>query len=153
MQLSGISAGSGPGGGEGLNLARPVRRGRVGMTPMVDVVFLLLVFFMLAAQYGDPAQALRLAPAASDEGGQIPPEDQLLAEGQPRLVSILPDRVRVNGFVTPMEGLADAVRPLMEREGDVIILRPVDGASLQRVVETIDALKAGGITQVVLAEE
>ncbi|MEM9783056.1 MAG: biopolymer transporter ExbD [Pseudomonadota bacterium] len=145
MQITGDTA--------ALKLTRPVRRGRVGMTPMVDVVFLLLVFFMLAAQYGDPAQALRLAPAAGEEGGAIPPEEQIALDGQPRLVSILPDRVRVNGFVVAMADVAETLRPLMPTPDAVVILRPVEGASLQRVVETMDALRAGGITTVVLAEE
>ncbi len=37
---------------------RPSRR-RPNLTPMIDVVFLLLVFFMLASQFGRP-QALPL---------------------------------------------------------------------------------------------
>ncbi|MEL6264144.1 MAG: biopolymer transporter ExbD [Pseudomonadota bacterium] len=137
-----------------LNLANTrTRRGGVGLTPMVDVVFLLLVFFMLAATYGDEARALRLGMPAADDGGDKPPADPATTSGPPRLVSVLPDRVRVNGFVTPIEGLAEAVRPLMPTPDAVIILRPVEGASLQRVVDVIDALKAGGIHQVVLTEE
>ncbi|MEO0811625.1 MAG: hypothetical protein AAFY60_02095, partial [Myxococcota bacterium] len=38
------------------------------------------------------------------------------------------------------------MRPLMPTPDAVIILRPVEGASLQRVVDVIDALKAGDIT-------
>ena len=30
----------------------PIKRGRVEIIPMIDVVFLLLVFFMLASQFG-----------------------------------------------------------------------------------------------------
>ncbi|MEM6421008.1 MAG: biopolymer transporter ExbD [Pseudomonadota bacterium] len=125
------------------------RRGHVGLTPMVDVVFLLLVFFMLAASYGEEASAIRLAPAGGD-GAEA--DAQVLYEGEPRLVSITPDRIRLNGFVTPLEDLPAALEALMPTPDAVVVLRTVDGADLQRLVAVMDQLRAAGITGFVLAE-
>ncbi|MEL6336300.1 MAG: biopolymer transporter ExbD [Pseudomonadota bacterium] len=126
-----------------------LRRGKVGLTPMVDVVFLLLVFFMLAATYGEEANAIRLTPAGGE--GEVA-EETLAYEGEPRLVSITPEKVRLNGFVTELQALPEALTPLMARESDVVVLRAVDGATLQRVVEVMDLLRGAGIGTLVLAE-
>jgi biopolymer transport protein ExbB len=47
-------------GAADVRLRRPRIRRRISLTPMIDVVFLLLVFFMLAARFGQD-QALPLA--------------------------------------------------------------------------------------------
>lgn len=126
-----------------------LRRGHVGLTPMVDVVFLLLVFFMLAASYGEEANAIRLAPAGGD-GTEA--ETTLAYEGEPRLVSITPEKVRLNGFVTPLKDLPGALAPLMPAPQAIVVIRAVDGVSLQRVVDVMDTLRAAGIGSFVLAE-
>ncbi|MEM7497186.1 MAG: biopolymer transporter ExbD [Pseudomonadota bacterium] len=133
----------------GIELAPITRRGRTSMTPMIDVVFLLLVFFMLAASFAEPEKAIRLAPSGSD-GAEDASQPY---EGAPRLVAIRPAEVRLNGMAVPLEGLAAALAPLMPARDAVVILRPEHGASLQRTVAVIDALAAAGITAVVLAEE
>ena len=60
--------------------AAPRARRRISLTPMIDVVFLLLVFFMLAARFGQE-QAIPLAIGAG--AGDW--------DGPPRLIDILPD--------------------------------------------------------------
>ncbi|MEM9762928.1 MAG: biopolymer transporter ExbD [Pseudomonadota bacterium] len=133
----------------GIELEPISRRGRASLTPMIDVVFLLLVFFMLAASFTEAEKAIRLAPSGAGDADA----DSQPYEGAPRLVQIRPDDVRVNGIVVPVEGLAAALEPLMPSQDAVVILRPERGASLQRTVAVIDALAAEGITAVVLAEE
>ena len=67
-----------------MNLARAIRRRRMSLTPMIDVVFLLLVFFMLAARFGvEGSVALTVG-----SGGAA-------YEGPPRLVEISPDGTRL----------------------------------------------------------
>ncbi|MEL7139298.1 MAG: biopolymer transporter ExbD [Pseudomonadota bacterium] len=133
----------------GIELEPISRRGRASLTPMIDVVFLLLVFFMLAASFDEAQKAIQLAPSGSDEAD----EDSRPYEGAPRLVAIRPDAVLVNGITVELAGLVEALAPLMPSPDAVIILRPERGASLQRTVSVIDALAAAGITAVVLAEE
>ena len=115
-----------------------VRR-KPSLTPMIDVVFLLLVFFMLASRFGlDAVVPLPLAV----QGGTY--------EGPPRLIDVSPDGVLVNG--RPTRDLIAAVTPLMEQPTDMLILRGSDGASLQRIVDVTEVLEKAGFTSIVLVE-
>lgn len=118
----------------------PPRR-RAALTPMIDVVFLLLVFFMLAARFGAEGA---LPAAAAGAGAEW--------RGPPRLVEIAPDGLRLNGAEIAEAALPAALRPLMTGEGDPVILRALAGASLQRVIDVADALRAAGFGALVLAE-
>jgi biopolymer transport protein ExbD len=108
---------------------------------MVDVVFLLLVFFMLAAQIGREA-ALPLAAAG---GGAT-------YSGPPRLVEIGPERITLNGRPLTLGALPDALAPLMPAPDAVIVLRPRDGARLQRLIEVAEALDAAGFAALAVVE-
>ncbi|MBL3571142.1 biopolymer transporter ExbD [Rhodovulum sp. BSW8] len=126
-----------------LGLAPPAARRRPSLTPMIDVVFLLLVFFMLAARMG----AEVALPVAGGAGGTAE------WSGPPRLVDIRPEALTLNGVETPLEGLAEALTPLVEDPAaDPVVLRPRDGADLQRVIEVIETLSAAGYTQPILVE-
>lgn len=108
---------------------------------MIDVVFLLLVFFMLASRFGtDFALPLRLAGTG---GGYA---------GPPRVVDISPEGQRLNGVAVAAEGLVAALRPLMSAPTDTIVLRPRDGADLQTVVDLMQRLRAAGLTTLVLVD-
>jgi biopolymer transport protein ExbD len=120
--------------------SRPRRR--ISLTPMIDVVFLLLVFFMLAARFG-AEQAIPLAIGAG--AGTW--------EGPPRLVDVLPEGQRLNGVAVTPEALVAGLAPLVAAPGDAIVLRPREGASLQRLVDVMEALAAAGYTGLVLVED
>ena len=123
-----------------LDLAQTTRRRRMSLTPMIDVVFLLLVFFMLAARFGTP-ESLHLTLGTTGASDYT---------GPPRLVTVLPDAVLVNGIAT--DAPADALAPLMTSPEDTIVLRAQDGADVQRLIEVIGALKSEGLTRVVVVE-
>lgn len=109
---------------------------------MIDVVFLLLVFFMLAARFGLD-NALPLSPALAGGGNW---------QGAPRLVEVAPDGVRLNGVALPAEALAPELLALMPGLDAPVVLRPAGGASLQDLVSVLDRLSVAGIRTVVLAE-
>ena len=90
----------------------PRRARRISLTPMIDVVFLLLVFFMLAARFGVEG-VLPVTPAGG--GGSW--------SGPPRLVDVRPDGVTLNGAPIAPEALADALDRLSEAPTDPGVLR------------------------------
>lgn len=119
----------------------PRLRRRPSLTPMVDVVFLLLVFFMLAARFGaDQAIPLRIGTGAGEWAGP------------PRLVDVLPDGQRLNGVTVTPEALVSALAGLVDAPSDPVVLRPRDGAPLQRLVDVMETLSAAGHTGLVLVE-
>ncbi len=119
----------------------PRVRRKPSLTPMIDVVFLLLVFFMLASRFGVD-QVLPLPLASAGQG----------YEGPPRLIDILPGALKVNGQDTAPEALAAAIADLTRTPQDTIILRGAEGADLQRVVDVAAGLRTAGFTNLVLVE-
>lgn len=125
-----------------LSFGAPRRRRRIGLTPMIDVVFLLLVFFMLASRFGIDRHVLLNVAGL---GGTA-------YSGPPRLIDVLPDGLRLNGVPVAPERLTDDIAGLTETPQDTIVLRPRGGASLQRVIAVMDRLRAAGFNRVVLVE-
>ncbi|RGP36610.1 ExbD/TolR family protein [Pseudotabrizicola alkalilacus] len=116
-------------------------RRRPNLTPMIDVVFLLLVFFMLASRFGvDRAVPLSLPGS----GGSY--------SGPPRLVELSAEGLRLNGRAIAPEDLAAALTALMDSPTDAIVLRPQDGADLQALVVLMETLGAAGFSRLVLVE-
>ena len=121
----------------------PPPRRKPSLTPMVDVVFLLLVFFMLASRFGvDTSLTLNVAGQGGDQA----------YSGPPRLIDILPDAVRLNGVPVAGPDLAEEVRELTQTPSDTVVLRAREGADLQRVVDVMQRLSAAGLTALVLVE-
>ena len=121
----------------------PRQRRKPSLTPMIDVVFLLLVFFMLASRFGAD---MHLTLNAAGEGSSA------AYEGPPRLIDILQDGLQLNGQTVSAEDLPQAVARLVEGKDDPIVLRARDGADLQRVVDVMQQLSAAGFTRLVLVE-
>ncbi len=121
----------------------PRRRSRrPSLTPMIDVVFLLLVFFMLAARFGtDLALETRLGGGGGDG-----------YSGPPRLISVTGEKLQLNGFPIQLDQLATNLQLLMSDPSDVIILRPREGATTQALVDVIAALRAAGLTSVAIVD-
>ena len=124
-----------------MNLRNPSRRTPIGLTPMIDVVFLLLVFFMLAARF-------------TTEGAITVPlgTTTVSASDAPRLIDVTSGALRLNGADMPLEELPTALARLLSDPSETIVLRPREGASVQRVVEVLEALTASGFSNVVLVE-
>lgn len=120
----------------------PRPRRKPSLTPMIDVVFLLLVFFMLASRFGsDAVVPLRLGGAAGAD-----------YSGPPRLIDVLPDGQRLNGVDHALEEVVLALRGLTDSGADTIVLRARDGAALQRVVTVVSALREAGFTAIAVVD-
>jgi len=115
-------------------------RRRPSLTPMIDVVFLLLVFFMLAARFGqEGALDLRIANGSTDTW-----------EGPPRLVQIDIDALRLNGQDMTEEILISALTRLTDTQDDPVLIQPSDGVSLQRLLDVLSVLEGAGFTSLAL---
>jgi biopolymer transport protein ExbD len=120
-----------------MKIALPDRpRRRMNLTPLIDVVFLLLVFFMMVSRFGtEQGVALSLARP----GGAVE------WSGPPRLIDITGQGLALNGQAVQPAALLAALVPLMAAPTDPVVLRAGDGADMQDLLALIDRLGAAGI--------
>lgn len=120
------------------------RRHDIGLTPLIDVVFILLIFFMLATSL-QHSRSIGLAtgtvPAIAD---QVPPAVVRLAgDGQ----------LYYQGTGYPFGGLAVHLKTrLKANEISAVILRPDAQVTLGPTVRTLDALAGAGVSNLSLGE-
>ena len=124
-----------------IQLNTVIRRRRPSLTPMIDVVFLLLIFFMLVARFGvDKVIDINL-PSALGQSSQY--------EGAPRLVEIKSGNlVSLNGFDFPLDQLSSKLSELMPSPNALIILRSSTEANTQDLLDVLLYLKSEKIMNV-----
>lgn len=118
------------------------RRTTISLTPLIDVVFILLVFFMLASSFLDWRAIDLNAPAPAGAGPSI--------EGA-MLVEVRPDGLRFAGAPTGLDDIeATVVQRLSERPQLRVLVKPAPGVPLQRAVAVLDRLAAAGVRELSL---
>lgn len=125
------------------NAAR--RRALISLTPLIDVVFILLIFFMLASSFLDWRAIELKAPAQAAAGASV--EGALLVE-------VRSDSLRLSGETVSLDGLAARVAERIETEPDQrVLVRPASGVALQQAVAVLDRLKAAGVSELSLIRD
>ena len=116
------------------------------LTPMVDVTFLLLIFFMITASFSVQKTLETPAPDPDTEGASQQLVDLEELEQESILVRIEPpDRVFVDGEpLTDPDGLADRLRAVMNADGKTELVIQASGeARHEAVVRAYDARRRG----------
>lgn len=119
-----------------LRLQLPRRARRVTLVALVDLVIILLIFFMLRTNFLDPRQ-VALHPAAPAASTQIPLAAltiELHANGSTWL----------EGAEVGPGGLAAALVGRRPGAGQQAVLLVDEGVVMQHAVDAIDALKGAG---------
>ena len=115
------------------------RRARtIGLTPLIDVVFILLLFFMLASRL-TPLHSVPLqAPGAGEE-------DALRSAAL--LLRIGTDGgLDLNGEALTAAELEAALQTRLARRPDLeVVVEPADGVALQRTLRVLDRLTEAGV--------
>ena len=127
-------------------IARPRRRRRlISLTPLIDVVFILLVFFMLASSFLDWRSITLAAPSAGTASAAL--EGALLVEVQGQ-------GLRLSGRPVAIDELESAIRARLAEKPDLaIVVKPAAGIPLQRAVAVLDRLTAAGATRLSLIRD
>jgi biopolymer transport protein ExbD len=126
---------------------RPAKKGSrmiINVTSLIDVMFLLLIFFMVSSTFKyQPAINLVLPRSVSAEDTPLTPAVvYLTVDGE----------VYLNEKLVPAEELPEVLRQLQASEGeDRIILRADTNADHGDVVHLIDVVKESGFTRVSLS--
>jgi biopolymer transport protein ExbD len=114
------------------------------MSPLIDCVFLLLIFFMLSSTFLAPKIRLDLPQAALEPDA---------SQNDPVLISIdAGGDVFVNNEQVSWDQVADRLRWLLERaERKAVTVRCDESAPHRDFVRVLDAAKSSGADQVNVA--
>ncbi|WP_108819439.1 ExbD/TolR family protein [Pseudovibrio sp. Alg231-02] len=119
-----------------MRLSEALKRSRApGLTSLIDVIFLLLMFFMLASTFSI-YQKLDVTSGAEGAGQmeQSPILLQVFAEGQ---LSVNGDRVKVEALIAALDNAGiEKVRP--------VAIIPAKDSTVQDVVSALEMLKTAG---------
>ncbi len=118
------------------------RRTLISLTPLIDVVFILLVFFMLASSFLD-WRAIDLDPPATAGAA-----NRLTGA---MLVDIRSDDLRLSGESLSLNLIVERLKQVARDHPDrAIVVRPTEGVSLQRTIEVLDRLAESGMQNISL---
>jgi len=107
-----------------------VRRRRLSLTSLIDVIFLLLLFFMLSSTFSRFSDV----ELASADGGS--PVDG----PRPIFVQLRADALRVNARAVPLDRLGEALAPLVEGDARALVSTGAD-VTAQRLTDLLVRLR------------
>ncbi|HEX8955307.1 MAG TPA: biopolymer transporter ExbD [Burkholderiaceae bacterium] len=119
------------------------KKARIEIIPMIDIMLFLLVFFAMLTLRMIPTSGHVTKLPASSTAATIPPPKLLVEIGNDGSV-LVENQVLTTRQLTEM----------LQRRGGARLAVTVAGndtASLQQVMSVIDAIKAGGATEIALA--
>lgn len=124
---------------------RVSRKARVDMTPLIDVIFTLLLFFMMTSVFKVvPGLSLSLPSSTTTSTVSLT---------QMRIVAASEGSIFVNSVRTDLAGMDQAVKREMKGKKPEEIRAVLQGdkaASYQLIISVLDTLKSNGIEGVSL---
>ncbi len=116
------------------------------MAPLIDIVFLLLVFYMLTSSFAVPSALDLTLP----EGGAPSSET-------PKALAISVDRhgvLRVDGDEAEWDSLSSTVRARLADNADLRVRIEIHrGLAVARMVDLLEVLRSAGVTNLDIATE
>lgn len=110
----------------------PKKHKPISLTPLVDVIFLLLLFFMLSSTFSQFGQVEIGALSAGGGSAAVPKA----------ILSIEPGLIRLNGEPVPQDQLLEQARDLMDRDIDSLLVFVKNGSTTQQLVTVMGVLKS-----------
>ncbi len=112
------------------------------MTPLVDVVFILLIFFIVTSVFKREELLLPLTlPSATTQPLEV--------ESKPLTIELSSDRIAFQGEVLSLEQLQDKLHTISNKERP-LLLRIDEAVTYKRVVALLDLLQQASLTHLSL---
>lgn len=128
-----------------ITLERRRRSSRLSLTPLIDVVFILLIFFMLESDFLRPY----VMDLAQQGGGQRDPG----AKAMPVVIELHADEsVWINKGRYPLEQVEEVLQDLNPSAESSVVVAADPGVPLQRAVSIIDILHERGLVNIAITE-
>lgn len=107
------------------------RRGKLSLTSLIDVIFLLLLFFMLTSTFSKFSE-IELSAASSGNGA--------LLDIPPMFLRLSPTSVSLNGSNLALNGiLASSLKDA--KKGTPVLISLKDGVNAQRLADLLVVLR------------
>ncbi len=121
----------------------------LNLTPMIDVVFLLIIFFMVATKFTELERNIELElPQVASAGESAQPKE-------PKAVTVFADgRIELDGVATDRAGLVGQLAAARRVSPDVeVVLHGDANCPFQHVADTLAACHEAQITQIGITVE
>ncbi|UYZ62552.1 ExbD/TolR family protein [Hymenobacter weizhouensis] len=125
---------------------------RLDMTPMVDLAFLLLTFFMLTTTFSKPTVMQVAMPDRKGEPSDVSEQDALtlLLDKGGRVhyffglapTAALAEKLRTTTFAP--DGLRQVLLRFRQNPEGVVLIKPTDQATYQSMVDALDEMNITG---------
>jgi len=133
-------------------LVRPasVPRSAINVTPLVDVVLVLLIIFMVVMPLVEKDLAVRIPASEQVETSSAVPPDQIV---------VRVDRsgaFKINGELTPPEEYEQALKRRLDPRspGDrIVFVTPEDDAAYKKLVEALEGARRAGAETLGISDE
>ncbi len=120
---------------------------RIEITPLVDMVFLLLIFFMLSTTFiVTPGIKVNLPKASAEKVSQ--------EKKEVRVVVTKDNMIFLERRLVTVQELEQRLRAVAQKSPQALVIIQADAESLHgRVVEVMDSAKASGLNQLAIATQ
>lgn len=124
-----------------MNQFRAQTEPEINITPMLDVVFILLIFFIVTTSF-TKENGLTISRPASNTTG----------EGQAVLIHLEPHQVMINQQMVQVEGIEARLSQLQVERPDLQVQLRSDGDTpVARLVAVVDQVKAAKVSQLAVS--
>ena len=120
-------------------------RTKIILTPMIDVLFIILIFFMLVSNF-NLNRGISLQSGSSSEAS--------LSRHTLAVVDLNEIRISLNGVEVERNFLVQKLHILSKNNDEIqIFLRPSGEFSVQNIIDLIDQLTAEGLLNIYILDE
>jgi biopolymer transport protein ExbD len=129
-----------------LQQSAPIRK-PLPLTPLVDIVFLLLMFFMLTSnftKFGNLNLGLVRPAAPQQTTAQFP-----------RIVVInvgANSQIRINGVLVKLENIPAVMNDFAAKGSSLALIRPARGATVQDLVTALESARSSSVQTIRVAQ-
>lgn len=119
------------------------------LAPMIDIVFLLLIFFIVTWQFSRSETELDVSVPTAEEGAELDrPKGEII-------INVLEDRtIRVEGSTVDLAQLHTKLAAIARQfENQPVRIRGDGKVDYQRIVEVIDTCQKAGIWNISFATQ
>jgi biopolymer transport protein ExbD len=120
------------------------RKSTIGLTPLIDVVFLLLIFFMLASTFLKFSAVKISGARGGGSSGSLSEIALIQVRGS--------DQIRINGTMVALGGVLAQIDQLASNGVTRAVVQPAKDATVQDLVKVLEVTRSSTLKSVVVVK-